>query len=142
MKKFITILLIILLTFTYCTSFAEGVKSPTLKDLYGWTPEFNWTLIEENPTLEDLKSITSIIEYFLGKDYIIYDAFKLEVKPRASIVEYKAPYFNLESNYLVVLMNEVNTYFLTPSFKNDFIISMDFTNVEEAEYVFYLLTKN
>lgn len=138
MKRFVAILLAILMAFTSSVAFATGVPSPTLESLYHWTPSWRVEQLEQVPAYEDLVFAQPMIQAFLGDEYDMYDAFKLHVEYRYAIVHYESPYLAADGNFLIILTNEDNTYYVTPILIEQTAV-MDFTNIEPALYTVYVL---
>lgn len=137
MKKFTALLLALLMAFTMIgTAFAT--QSPSIKTLYNWTPPYEWTELAQQPTMADLEFAAPMIEAFLGSEYEMFDAFQLDVAYRYAIVHYEAPYFTVDGDFMIILTNEVNTYYFTPIIIEETAV-MDFTNVEPAVYTVYVV---
>lgn len=146
MKKFVAILLAILMAFTCSTAIAAGAKSPTVQGLYHWTPAYTWTEMNPAPTMESIEFAKETIEYFLGSDYTIYEAFDLNISFKYGIVRFVAPTIFPDGDYIFILTNEENTYFITPILidgeDGSETAVMDFTNVELGIYHAYLVGNN
>lgn len=138
MKKFLAILLAILMAFTCTTAIAAGAKSPTVNDLYKWTPAYTWTEMNPAPTMKNIEFAKEKLTIFLGEDYELIDAFNLNVAYPYAIVKYTTPYFYLDGSFILILTNEDNTYYFTPIIVEDTAI-FDFTNVESAWYAGYIV---
>lgn len=145
MKKFVAILLAILMAFTCTTAIAAGAKSPTINDLYKWTPAYTWTEMVPAPTMESIAFAAEKLQYFLGADYELIDAFRLNVAYAYGIVHYDSPLLYPDEDYVMILTNEENTYFFTPILIENApntTAAFDFTNVEPAWYDCYLVHGN
>lgn len=138
MKKFFAIFLALIIAMTSAVGFAAGTKSPTVQDLYRWTPAYTWTEMQPAPTMENIEFAKDRLIIFLGEDYELIDAFNLNVAYPYAIVKYETPYFHLDGSFIMILKNEDNTYYFTPIIIENTAV-FDFTNIESAWYEGYVI---
>ena len=141
MKKIMALLLAVMLAFVSIGTAYGAAPSPTIRSLYSWKPAFHYEWLTYKPSLDDVKFAAPIIEYFIGENYTMLDAMTLDVDHRAALVEYHSPSLGLTGNYLMILTNLNDTYFMTPISieQEDMTAIIDFTNVRPATYTVYVL---
>lgn len=162
MKKILAILLAIMLAFCLIPnatatggsgSGTSGLSSGTsgstpsitVHDLLYFTPNYTWEEIV--PTWEEVEFARPMLSYFLGEPYDMVEALSLNVEYRYGIVSLNAPTIFLSDNYLFLLVNATNTYYMTPILFNDKETKtgcalLDFTNVEPGIYNAYLFNSD
>lgn len=149
MKKFAALLLAILMVFTACaTAFAAGSKSPTVQDLYRWNPPYEWKFMDRQVTMEDIDFAKPMILQYMSEKYELWDALQLHVEYPYAIVRFEAPTVILDGDYMFILVNEENTYYITPiivasnEYPENAVAVMDFTGIEPAWYDLYIVHDN
>lgn len=136
MKKIIAIVFTVLMMFVTLTAFAAG--SISVEDLYQWTPRYTWTEMLPAPTMENIEFAKDKLTALLGEEYELVDAFNIDIAYVYDVVKYKTPYFELEGNFVLILMNSEDTYYLVPIVNED-TATFDFTDVKAGMYAGYVV---
>lgn len=143
MKKFAALLLAILMAFTACTAFASAPKSPSIESLYRWNPAWEWEFMPYERAMTQW--LEPMITRYLSEDYEIWDALQLHVEYPYATVRLEAPTIIIDGDYMIILTNEDNTYYMTPIIiqsnvnPENAVAIMDFTGVEPAWYNVFIL---
>lgn len=96
-----------------------------------------YTLSEEI-NLGQIEFAETTIEYFLGMDYQIMEAYDITLKYAYGIVTFQLDYALYDGDFLIIIFNSNQCYYLTPIIINNYILC-DFTNIIPDTYHFYLL---
>lgn len=112
MKKFFAILLAMLMAFTSISSaFAAG----SLQNQRCFKPSYEITEIKRKVTYDDIAFAIPAIEERFGSNYALFDAFKTQIdKKQNVIVEFYSPFIYNNCDYMMILVNPTNKYFLDP----------------------------
>ena len=103
------------------------------------SPPWPYHGVQNLPGIGEIAFAEPIIDYFMGMDWQIDDAFYIDVLYRFGAVTIKFDHTHYDYDYIAILLSPKHIYYMTPIIIDDYML-FDFTNVEPgAQYKVYLI---
>lgn len=129
MKKLITLLLILLLTFPM---YAAAAPSPTVQA----------RVYDESFKFEELVDETLLAQHFdAAEGYILEDAYIVYLEKKCGLTKWQLPYGHTENDDVKVIIAWDDAYEVQQAVIKEDTIFVDFTDFEVGTYLVYFFIK-
>ena len=137
MKKIMS-LIAALIIMVCATANAFAAKSPTVESLIYFSASITYEILE-NPSLEDIAFADWIFKTLIDENYVVYEAFTIELKTKVEKVELTAPTIN-DGPGILLLIGTGTVYFLpAEACEKENTVVLDFTDVKTGIYTAYYI---